>query len=453
MKRSIIFLLLLFVTPLIWAQKGATPQESFLKSWSKPTILPDRIVLNVTEDLSTSANVTWRTSMEAEKGILEIATATPNPSFIKRALQIEATTKTLDLRDVQAAGTRAKYHSVTIDKLKPGRTYAYRVGDGTLWSEWFQFTAAKEDPEEGFSFLYVGDAQNYVLELWSRVIREGYRKAPNASFFIHAGDLVNHAHRESEWHEWFMAGGFIHSMIPSMPTPGNHEYRARDEEEEKEEDRILSLQWESQFTLPENGPSGLEETAYYIDYQDTRIISLNSNRNLRAQAKWVDRLLEETNKKWVILTYHHPMYSAAINRDNDRLRKTWKPIFDKHKVDLVLQGHDHSYARGRTAPEGNELDGMNTRNETGTVYVVSISGGKMYDIGGDWRQLGAIKDRSGEKTQLFQIISVKGDKLSFESYTPTGELYDAFDLIKSPDGPNKFIERKDEAIPERVPKN
>jgi hypothetical protein len=30
--------------------------------------------------------------------------------------------------------------------------------------------------------------------LWARLIREGYHKAPGASFIIYAGDLVNHAH-------------------------------------------------------------------------------------------------------------------------------------------------------------------------------------------------------------------------------------------------------------------
>jgi len=59
--------------------------------------------------------------------------------------------------------------------------------------------------------LYVGDAQNYILELWSRLIREGYKKAPDASFVIHAGDLVNNAHSEQQWQEWFDAGGWIHS--------------------------------------------------------------------------------------------------------------------------------------------------------------------------------------------------------------------------------------------------
>lgn len=442
----------LFFVSTTWSQTpaGADAKRQFLESWSKPTVRPDRIILNVTEDLSSSAHVTWRTSIEVNEGILELAQATADPMFIKKSIQIEAKTEILDLRDVRVAGIRANYHSVTIDKLKPGVTYAYRVGDGTLWSEWFQFTTATEDPDEEFSFLYVGDAQNYILELWSRVVREGFRKAPDAKFFIHAGDLVNHAHREQEWHEWFMAGGFIHSMIPAMPTPGNHEYKPRMENTGNEEPSILSLQWNPQFTLPQNGPKGLEETVYYIDYKDTRIISLNSNDYHKVQANWVEKILKENTKKWVIITYHHPMFSAAIGRDNDKLRKMWKPIFDKYGVDLVLQGHDHSYARGRVTPENNELDGLNMRDETGTVYVVSISGGKMYEVGGDWNDLGAIKDRTAENTQLFQVITIEGDKLVFESYTPVGELYDAFELMKNGDGPNKFVERKGEAIPERV---
>ena len=48
---------------------------------------------------------------------------------------------------------------------------------------------------------YVGDAQNYVYDLWSRLIREGYKKAPEASFILHAGDLIDDAHNEEEWHQ------------------------------------------------------------------------------------------------------------------------------------------------------------------------------------------------------------------------------------------------------------
>ncbi len=43
--------------------------------------------------------------------------------------------------------------------------------------------------------------------------------------------------------------------------------------------------------------------------------------------------------------FHHPVYPSHPWRDTPALREHWVPIFDKHHVDLVLQGHDHAYLR------------------------------------------------------------------------------------------------------------
>jgi len=415
--------------------------------WSMPSLHPDRIVLNLGADPTTSASVTWRTSIEIPSGLAEIAIADAAPKFWRNAITLNAATETFDGSEILNAGLISNYHSATFTGLKANTIYAYRVGDGKRWSEWIHFKTASENKQDRFSFLYVGDAQNFILELWSRLIREGYKKAPDASFIIHAGDLVNRAHREQEWQEWFDAGGWIHGTLPSFPVPGNHEYSYLNEQDETDEKRSLSAQWRPQFTLPENGPKGLEETAYYMDYQDMRLIGLNSNTDIEKQTVWLEEVLAATTQKWKVVTFHHPLFSASDGRDNKELRGLWKPIFDKHKVDLVLQGHDHSYARGRVSPGENVIDGLNMRDKTGTVYVVSVSGGKMYGLRPNgWEGLGAERDRAAENTQLFQLISIENDTLSFESFTAIGELYDAFDLIKQPDAPNKFVERKQEAI-------
>ena len=83
---------------------------------------------------------------------------------------------------------------------------------------------------------------------------------------------------------------------------------------------------------------------------------------------------------------------------------------------------------------------------TGTVYVVSVSGGKMYKVKPGWEDYGALRDRVGESKQLFQVISIDGNKLTYKSYTATGELFDAFDLVKNNNGSNSFVERKNEAL-------
>lgn len=425
----------------------------FREEWSKPNIYPDRIVLNFGQNPSSEVNVTWRTDTSIKQAYAQIAPATAAPKFWRNGQQFTAKTELLDAMQVENANLQAHYHSVEFKGLLPNTLYGYRVGDGEQWSEWFQFTTASDSDSEPFSFLYVGDAQNYVLELWSRLVREGFRKAPDAKFFIHAGDLINIAHRDQEWHEWFTAGGFIHSMIPSFPIPGNHEYRAKNPQEAEQKQRSLSVQWRPQFTLPLNGPKGLEETVYYMDYQDVRVIGLDSNRDHQIQAQWLEEVLAANPKKWTVVTYHHPLFSASNGRDNEALRNLWKPIFDKYRVDIALQGHDHAYARGRVAPGENVMDGVNIKDLTGTVYVVSVSGGKMYDIGDDWTAKGGQRDRTAENTQLFQVVTVDGNRLKFESYTAVGELYDAFELVKGENDLNQFIELRVNGGPENTHSN
>lgn len=74
--------------------------------------------------------------------------------------------------------------------------------------------------------------------------------------------------------------------------------------------------------------------------------------------------------------------------------------------------------------------------------MVSVSGGKMYGLADSlWNNHDAKLDRTAENTQLFQVISINGDKLQYEAFTSTGHLYDAFDLIKQRNCNNKFIEK------------
>ena len=426
------------------------------EEWIQPSLHPDRIMLNYGADPTTTASVTWRTNTEVKTAYAEIAKATAAPKFWRTAERFTAKTTLLDGSQVKDAGIVANYHSVTFDELEPNTLYGYRVGDGEHWSEWIQFKTASATNDK-FSFLYVGDAQNYILELWSRLIRQGFQKAPDARFIVHAGDLVSNAHGEEEWEEWFKAGSFIHSMIPGFPTPGNHEYEPLYEGQDDSLEQ-LSIQWRPQFTLPENGPKGideLKETTYYMDFQGVRMISLNSSEYREKQAEWLKEILANNPNKWTIVTFHHPLFSASEGRSNTEWKELLKPIFDEFHVDLVLQGHDHTYARGRVAPkEYNLTSGINKRDQTGTMYVVSVSGGKMYRANKEaWQQWGAEKDRDAENTQLVQVITVDHDTIHFQSYTATGDLYDAFDLIKNKKGPNTLVDRKSECIAARYHNN
>jgi len=396
----------------------------------RPTAVPDRIILNFKSDPATSIAVTWRTDTTVAPGmaIAQIAPVAAYPKFGEKADTVKAESTPLE-SDLGPA----HYHAVEFTGLKPKTAYAYRVGDGTNWSEWIQYTTASDKPEP-FEFIYFGDAQNDIKSLWSRTVRSAYGDAPNAKFIIHAGDLINNSDTDEEWAEWHYAGGWVNSMMPSVPSPGNHEYGGRSSKGVRPGGKGLSDHWKPTFTLPENGPAGLEETAYYVDYQGARIISLNTQDKVEEQKVWLDKILAENPNKWTILTFHRPIYSTAKSRDNKDIRDAWLPIFDKHKVDLVLQGHDHTYGRSR-----NMRAGVNVRNDqSGTIYVVSVSGPKMYDLNAENKKFWMA--RAAEDTQLYQVIKVDGDKLHYEARTPTGELYDAFVLEKQKSNINKLVE-------------
>ena len=81
------------------------------------------------------------------------------------------------------------------------------------------------------------------------------------------GTWSNHGTDDVNWGEWFQAAGFINTMVPSLPSPGNHEYEKSREDAAKDPSHTITAHWRAQYALPENGPRGLEEAAYYCDYQ------------------------------------------------------------------------------------------------------------------------------------------------------------------------------------------
>lgn len=173
-----------------------------------------------------------------------------------------------------------------------------------------------------------------------------------ADFWHFVGDLMDNGDQDGEWGELFDAM-WIPRTTPIIMLPCNHEYPNR--RKVKGADYHLFHLWRPHFTLPENGPAGLGETVYFIDYQGgVRLVMLNGNERLDEQALWLENVLADNPTPWTIVAIHQPMYSTGKYRDSQTWQNLFVPIFDKYRVDLVLQGHDHTYSRG-------------ARNENGTV--------------------------------------------------------------------------------------
>lgn len=376
----------------------------------------ERLILTLTETPSKSQAVTWRTCAKAHNPRAQIAAVTDS-----RALKDNLRTINAVSEEVSLGKDNLVYHySAVFEDLKPDTLYAYRVGMDDHWSEWNQFKTARAG-HGPFRFVYLGDSQEDVKSMCSRVFRAAYKTAPDAAFWLFVGDLVDNGDKDEEWSEFFYALGWIPKMTPMILLPGNHEYPDRRYLQDK--DYKLFHLWRPHFTLPENGPQGLEETAYSIDYQGVRFVMLNGNEKIEEQAGWLDKTLSENPQLWTIVGIHQPVYSTVKYRNESKLQNELVPIFDKHSVDLVLQGHDHTYCRTHKIKNGVKTG----HNEKGTVYVISVSGPKFYKVKTPYAELMA---RIETGRQLFQVIHIDHNRLSYESFDVKGELFDFFTLEK-----------------------
>lgn len=425
-KLHALTLALLLGTAAFASAKAAETPTATALPLAPATVQPERIILNLTADPATEMAISWR-SAPGLKGQVQYAKATDSPDYVKAPITLAAGTDDATLAVREDPAFRAAYHAAVLKDLEPDTVYAYRVGDGTHWSEWLQFhTAAKTNAP--FRFIYLGDMQNNVLSEASRTLRMAFRKAGDAAFVIHAGDLINRHDSDAEWGEWFASGGFLYAQTPQMPTPGNHEYG---KDEAARAGSSINGQWRRQFTLPENGPTDVpasRETNWYTDYQGLRLISIDSMQVDRdpiarkAIIQWLDGLLANNPSRWTVLFLHFPLFSSEPGRDNPKVRAALKPLVDKYEVDLVLQGHDHGYARGAIGPDGPAAD------DAGATYAVSVAGPKMYDVGSlPWAK------KSASRTQAYQVIDVSPATLTYNAFTATGEPLDRVVLHKAVD--------------------
>lgn len=374
---------------------------------------PDQIVLSWEQDPKTTQTFTWRTDVSVKNAYIKYQQKRHVQSFdTKGPIKVKAITTKLVTDDIVNDQENSR-HTVTIQDLTPATSYLYSLGDdgNENWTSYQEFTTAPSTIEP-FSFMYIGDAQN-GLDRWGSLMSTAQRMRPDISFIMMAGDLVNRGAQRDDWDDLFYNASLNYATKSLMPAIGNHEYHGGFPK------LYLDL-----FTLPTNGPKDIEkERAYYFEYSNALYIILDSNKDFAEQTVWLEDVLKNSSATWKFAMFHHPAYSSSPNRNNTEVQDLWVPLFDKYHVDMVLQGHDHAYLR--TYPMNNHKPVESTKK--GTVYVVSVSGTKMYDQG-EFEYTA----KGFTNTSTFQIldIQVMGDRLLYKSYNDEGKLLDEITIQK-----------------------
>ena len=333
--------------------------------------------------------VTWYTSANAAEKV-EIAT---DSAFTTDVQDFSATVT------ANVVTTKSPYsaHSV-ISGLVANTKYFYRVGDGTTWSSTYSF--ATQSFEGSYDFLFFGDPQigssgDAVADGqgWSNTLDYALSATPKAELLVSGGDQVETANTETQW-DSFLGNDSLREY-PWVATIGNHDVGGKAYEQHlwtPNTDRSTALYQNQSATSTTSGGD------YWFVYKDTLFIDLNSNAYANgsddAHVSYVTSVINahKAEAKYTVLIYHHSIYSPAAHAndaDNSQRRKDFTTVFSKLGVDLVLQGHDHSYSRSYELKNGQKANADEKAGDDevyvgpgGVIYVTanSASGSKYYDL-------------------------------------------------------------------------
>ena len=375
-------------------------------------------------------------------------------------------------------------HKAVATSLAPGR-YRYEIKSGNA-SERGEFTV-KAPSDDTVTIVNFSDAQTKdatKLHVWENTCAVASRTVGGANkvdFIINCGDHEDRRFRNarsnvfdkfSEFTLWGIAVDTARPYFPNVPwimASGNHDHKIYR--------NVTAERW----ALEKFG--GCRS----LDYGNVHVATIpwilhKLDSNVERSLKWLEDDLDKAKKSkkidWIIVAMHMGPYTTGDNSANEKnmsdyVKRVGALCAAKH-VDLVLQGHDHTFSKtlpyrwdatGWTSSEGDDktvnlkVKKKKVGGKTwdccprGTYYVsIGCSGhrvgecGAWADINGKhsyWKRPWRVyigETIKGENASadtgvpMFGVIRVKGKKLSFGFYLAnpdgTSSLHDELNIMK-----------------------
>ncbi|HSK02574.1 MAG TPA: metallophosphoesterase family protein [Kofleriaceae bacterium] len=289
---------------------------------------------------------------------------------------------------VRNAGENQKWS--VIDGLEPDTVYCYAIVDnaGAL-SERIGFrTAPRPDTDRPIRFLAFGDSGGGGDD--QRALAEQMYGFPY-DLIVHTGDIAYDSGTIGEFEDTvFKMYTPLFGHVPFFPAAGNHEYKT-----------MQGAPFRAVFALPGNG-----EKWYSFDHGPVHFVALDTEADYATQVRWLDEDLAATSLPWKVVYMHKPPYSSGGHGSDTSLRKALEPVLVKHRVQLVLAGHDHNYER--------------MLPQQGVYHVVTGGGG----VG--TRPVGESAFTAfSEDVIHFMVAEIRGDQMMLHAIDATGTQFDS----------------------------
>lgn len=392
-----------------------------------------------------------------------------------------------------------------ISGLALGRKYYYRVrGNGQTLAEGY-FTTRQP---RGRKIRFVAFGDNSYGDISDRAIAY-HAYTQNPDFVMNCGDNVYESGTDDEYQRYFFPvynadlagpreGAPLLRSVPFYTVIANHDVQGKDENGHEIADFARNpdaLAFYTAMHLPLNGPAAPARPTptmgpqaaiekfracagprfprmanYSFDYGDVHILCLDSNRyidpNDSALQVWIAAELSAATAIWKFVVFHHPPFNVGDEHYEVQHMRVLAPLFEKHGVDIVLNGHEHNYQRprplkfapagpGKSADRGakdrrvpgtftidTSFDGVTNTRPNGILYIVTGAGGKhLYDAGftdnpARWKHaddghadyvVKMVTDRHS-----LSVFDVDGTRLTMAQIDEAGQEFDRITVTKGP---------------------
>jgi hypothetical protein len=294
-------------------------------------------------------------------------------------------------------------HSFRITDLKEGTAYEYyfQNNDSERITQTYTFHTKRSVTNDApLRVAVFGDSGVYNEDQF----RVGAQITWwNPEVLLHTGDIAYDAGTEEQYAQtFFNAYVPLLAQVPFYGSIGNH-----DEATDAAGPYKKFLECPTAYSDSED--------YYAFDYGPAHFVSLNSNNDYSEGSEmynWLVNDLAQTDKRWKIVYFHHPLYSSGYHGSTAGMADILGPVFEDNGVQLVLNGHDHDYERNQKVH--------------GVLYIVTGGGGgSLYEHGFD-----NVYSSIFESRFHFVGLQISKNALTGQAIDENGYIFDDFVLTQ-----------------------